>query len=154
MIRHNASSLWVHGEAVSDVLPSHVYKVCANILLSLTLTLTPFHCPSLVTPSFPLSIILLPLFLPRFLPLPLPLPLFLPFPLPLPLFLPLLLSISVSEILEDCSIVMPRAPAAVPPPAAAESGSAVPDHSSTNDPEPVAEEETAACGQDKCEHIV
>ena len=146
MIRHNASSLWVHGEAVSDVLPSHVYKVCAYILLSLTLTLTPFHSPSLVTPSFPLSIILLPLFLPLFLPL-------LPLPLPLPLFLPLPLSISVSEILEDCSIVMPRAPAAVPPPAAAESESAVPDHSSTNDPEPAAEEETAACGQEKCEHI-
>ena len=68
--------------------------------------------------------------------------------------LPLHLSISVSEILEDCSIVMPRAPAAVLPPAAAESGSAVPDHSSTNDPEPVAEEETAACGQDECEHVV
>ena len=49
---------------------------------------------------------------------------------------------------------MPRAPAAVPPPAAAESESAVPDHSSTRDPEPVAEEETAACGKDKCEHIV
>ena len=52
------------------------------------------------------------------------------------------------EILEDCSIVLPRAPPAVHPPAA------MPDQpSSTRDQEPIAEGDCPTSEQDEGEHV-
>ena len=59
------------------------------------------------------------------------------------------------ETLEDCSIVLPRAPPAVRPPAAAEeSEPAMPDQpSSTRDQEPIAEGDCPTSEQDEGEHV-
>ena len=79
---------------------------------------------------------------------------------PLPLH-PLCLSHSLpfpfiaSKILEDCSVVLPRASPAVHPPAAAkESESAMLDlSSSTPNQEPIPEGDCPASERDECEHI-
>ena len=59
------------------------------------------------------------------------------------------------EILEDCSIVLPRAHPAVHPPAASEeSEPAMPDQpSSTRGQEPIAEGDCPTSEQDECEHV-
>ena len=77
-------------------------------------------------------------------------------PSPPPLTLPLPPFFFTSpETLEDCSIVLPRAPPAVHPPAAAEeSEPAMPDQpSSTHGQEPIAEGDCPTSEQDKGEHV-